>query len=164
MLNLSTYRVNAFGVRKICVGFVALTVGILLIVSGDVSRAGSYSKYFMSATHLLESDETAKMDGCFGSHNGSDYVESNFSPLNFTPTQQLSLEHLERVIDIVSKSLPEKVHFSIDQEAPSFNGYAFMRGVERHVKLNLGLLLNKLVTQDVLALVVCHEVGHHFGG
>ena len=135
-------------------------------VSGALLVAGSLL-FFQVVSRAANSVASVSVPtGCFEIEDGSVRAKGQMDlrALNFSPRLQLGLEHLERVVSVLEKYSPEKVDFIIDREGISFNGYAYFQNGERKVKLNLGLLLNRYVTQDVLALVACHELGHHFGG
>lgn len=49
-------------------------------------------------------------------------------------------------------------------EAATVNAWAFRRGDDDIVVMFGGLARHASITQDGLALVVCHELGHHIGG
>lgn len=70
----------------------------------------------------------------------------------------------ENVVEILKDFAPEKVDIQVDYKGTEFNAYAFRSGGVASVQLNVGLLLDEQSTEDTVALVACHELGHHFAG
>lgn len=76
----------------------------------------------------------------------------------------LEVSDLEQVAAWLAKEYGPHIEFTVDYDALKFNALASMENETRRVVLNLGLILHPKVTKDVLALIGCHEVGHHLGG
>lgn len=100
--------------------------------------------------------------GCFG--DPVHFLSTlTFSRPNFLkPT--LSSSTFDRIFAVLKEFTPAPVEFEIDRRAMSFDAFAELREGRRVVRLNAGLLLGREIDEDVVALVACHELGHHFGG
>ncbi len=80
-------------------------------------------------------------------------------------------EEFNRISDeIVALFLPfaeiqnAKIQLNKDWKSAAANAYASRTGDTWHVSVFGGLARLKEMTKDSFALVVCHELGHHFGG
>lgn len=73
------------------------------------------------------------------------------------------LEIAEYLIHQFSKFYPDVI-FNIDWPNNTVNAIAWRNGNERHVTLYGGLIRNKWLRVEGVALVIAHEIGHHYGG
>lgn len=96
--------------------------------------------------------------GCFG---GGPAITN---PIGLTPVPSLSTNSFERIFSVLQRFVPEPVEFSVDMRSYRFDAYADLQGEKRVVRMSLGLLFDSMMDEDALALVACHELGHHFGG
>ncbi|NOU77447.1 hypothetical protein GC101_00985 [Paenibacillus sp. LMG 31459] len=56
------------------------------------------------------------------------------------------------------------INFSVDWNNDEVNAYAWISNGERHVQILGGLVRSTTLELEGLALVVAHEIGHHYGG
>lgn len=97
--------------------------------------------------------------GCFGS------VEIPFAGISImSPRSYLGVQDLEDVVQWMNRDFGGEVDARVDYEAMAFNGSAGMDGNRKIVTLNLGLILHPKISKDVIALIGCHELGHHLAG
>ncbi|MBX2989300.1 MAG: hypothetical protein KF802_15535 [Bdellovibrionaceae bacterium] len=64
----------------------------------------------------------------------------------------------------IAKSKGVELVFHKKWDDPTVNAMAYQEGNTWHVEMYGGLARRPEVTPDGFALVVCHELGHHFGG
>jgi len=99
-------------------------------------------------------------EGCFGPE-----AKIMISSFQFTPKSYLGVQDLEDVVRWMEKEYFRTIDISINYDALGFNARAFIESNgNRKVVLNLGLILHPKITKDVIALIGCHEIGHHMGG
>ena len=116
--------------------------------------------FALCITVTLTAEAARKLgENCFG--DGFVFQGATFPLLGRGP---LEVSDLEQVAAWLAKEYGPTIEFTVDYDALKFNALASMENQTRRVVLNLGLILHPKVTKDVLALIGCHEVGHHLGG
>ena len=94
-------------------------------------------------------------------------VAFNFRSNITRETYEKILANLETLYsDEVKKKKGQPLTVVKAWESPEVNAYAYLghyRDV-RYVKIHGGLARHAELTEDGLAAVVCHEIGHHIGG
>lgn len=83
----------------------------------------------------------------------------NLRPLDDT----LPLELAEYLVTHFRKSYPGIV-YHINWTDNTVNAYAWREGGTRHVAILGGLIRHRAIEIEGLALVLAHEIGHHYGG
>jgi hypothetical protein len=100
--------------------------------------------------------------GCFGAES---FVAAPLLGLGgFSPKSYLGVQDLEDVVRWMNKDYGPDIDARIIYEALTFNASAEVDGPLRIVSLNLGLILHPKISKDVIALIACHELGHHLAG
>ncbi|MFZ8934727.1 MAG: M48 family metalloprotease [Bacteriovoracaceae bacterium] len=74
------------------------------------------------------------------------------------------ISQIERIYSPIFRSKGKTLVIKKDWEDSVVNAYAKLSGTTAHVVMSGGLARHPVITNDALALVVCHEVGHHIGG
>ena len=75
----------------------------------------------------------------------------------------MTREQAQRLADYFKRFYPDVVyHVNWDDE--TVNAYAWKEGSTRHVAILGGLMRHKAIQGEGLALVLAHELGHHYGG
>lgn len=72
-------------------------------------------------------------------------------------------ERAEELAEYFKKYYPDVI-YHIDWDDDTVNAYAWKEGNERHVALLGGLLRHKALQIQGVALVLAHELGHHYAG
>lgn len=99
--------------------------------------------------------------GCFGGGR----MFSVFAASMSTPVPGMSSRAFERVFSVLREFTPEPVEFVVETTSFAFDARASISdNGQRKVHMMLGLLLGRGMDDDALAMVACHELGHHFGG
>lgn len=128
------------------------------------SRIFAIAVLFFAATASAESAPTGlsnnSIGGCFGGR--PQFAMATIS--GFTPAPALSTRAFEKVFSVLKDFTPEPVEFIVETTSLTFDALAVYDSGRRRVHMMLGLLLARGMDEDALALVACHELGHHFGG
>lgn len=98
--------------------------------------------------------------GCFGTR--PTYMIS--AMMNASPVPSLSTRAFEKVFSVLRDFTPEPVEFVVETSSLAFDALAVYDNGNRKIHMMLGLLLARGMDEDALALIACHELGHHFGG
>jgi len=81
---------------------------------------------------------------------------------------QIALDLINRVDRVFSTIVAEaggNLKIALDVENPKVNAFAERdRQKNWHVNIMGGLIRHQLMTTDALAMVICHELGHHLAG
>lgn len=101
----------------------------------------------------------AKVRGCFGPDGFVIATATNLSPRSY-----LGVQDLEDVVKWMNRDFGPGIESRINFEGMSFNAGAELDGSLKVVTLNLGLILHPKISKDVIALIGCHEIGHHLAG
>jgi len=72
-------------------------------------------------------------------------------------------ERAEELAEYFKKYYPDVI-YHIDWDDDTVNAYAWKEGEQRHVALLGGLLRHKALQIQGIALVLAHELGHHYAG
>jgi len=87
--------------------------------------------------------------------NSNSMTRSEFSSI---------ITQIEEIYTPIFKSVGKNLIIKKDWEDSVVNAYAKLTGQTAYVVMSGGLARHPVITNDALALVVCHEVGHHIGG
>jgi hypothetical protein len=119
--------------------------------------------YSFALALLLLTQTIFACDGFFPPNNLS-------IPVN-DKNEGLSFEEFNSVIDQVSSTYKDVVTnhggelaVTRDWESPTVNAGTWREGKFWKIILYGGMARHKEMTKDALALVLCHEIGHHLGG
>lgn len=80
-------------------------------------------------------------------------------PKDSSMTQEIARE----ISDHFRRFYPDVV-YHVDWDDETVNAFAWREGGRRHVSLLGGLLRHKALGREGVALVLAHELGHHYGG
>lgn len=75
----------------------------------------------------------------------------------------LSPEDTNKVLGIFQNSYGD-VQFILNQDAPEANAQAIQFFGSKAILVEGGLLKIDDMTKDIFSLILCHELGHHYGG
>ena len=75
-----------------------------------------------------------------------------------------AIDSVETVYSPIVSSMGGKLNIIRNWTDGTVNAYAQRSGTEWKVSMFGGLARHETITEDGMALVVCHEVGHHIGG
>ena len=93
------------------------------------------------------------------------YLEDNHYLSNMTEDQfDNVVNRIQKYLGPVSENTGMPLKILGHWEDSTVNAYAYVRNGVRYVEIFGGLARRPEVTRDALALVLCHEVGHHLGG
>lgn len=82
---------------------------------------------------------------------------------NLTPEQQSVIEKIQEIYLPIFSSLNQKLSVNI-LESSETNAHATYELGNPVIKISKGMIQHSELTQDALALVLCHELGHFLGG
>lgn len=107
-----------------------------------------------------------------GIGNGGFLPENNFYiPANQKAITGISEEEFNQAIDEVEaiyqpiiSNMGAKLNIERNWTDGTVNAYASQSGKAWKVAMFGGLARHETITKDAMALVVCHEIGHHIGG
>lgn len=99
------------------------------------------------------------VQGCFGGAPKMSFM-SRFTDPSAPEVHAV----FDKVVSVLQDFGAEHINFEVDYNEMEFNAYAYKSMTGRNVVLNVGLLLDEESSEDTVALVACHETGHHFGG
>lgn len=74
------------------------------------------------------------------------------------------INEIEEIYKPIFSEKGKKLFINKDWEDSVVNAYAKLEGRDAYVHMSGGLARHPVINADSLALVVCHEVGHHIGG
>ena len=93
------------------------------------------------------------------------HLQDSMYLTNMTQTEFLAiLNKVRKVYSPIISRLGARLNIIGRWEDSTVNAYAYQRGGTWYVEIFGGLARRPEVTADGLALVVCHELGHHVGG
>lgn len=75
----------------------------------------------------------------------------------------LDTQKMENVIQIFQSAYPD-VQFILSSQSTEINAQAIQFFGSKAILINGGVLQMENITTDDFGLIVCHELGHHFGG
>lgn len=75
-----------------------------------------------------------------------------------------AIDEVEEVYAPIIASMGAKLEIERNWNDGTVNAYAQQAGKTWKVAMFGGLARHKAITKDAMALVVCHEIGHHIGG
>jgi hypothetical protein len=109
---------------------------------------------------------------CSEDGKGGFVPENNlFIPAGVKSINTISEEEFNQAIDQVEEvyapiiaSMGAKLKIERNWNDGTVNAYAQQTGKTWNVAMFGGLARHKAITKDAMALVVCHEIGHHIGG
>lgn len=126
-------------------------------------------KTLLTLVVLLSFDSTLACDS--NGHSGLLPKGNLFLSLNYSETGNFTKERFHQIVDDVvslyqdkAKRLGTKIVSIQDWDKEEVNAYATQDDGNFTIKLYGGLARSEVLTEDGFALVVCHELGHHFGG
>jgi hypothetical protein len=97
--------------------------------------------------------------------NHLDRLDDPSAPSNITEEQfNAIVDHIVDMWQPIAESHHAKLVASKNWDDSTVNAYAQQSGPNWHVSFFGGLARRPELTPDAFALVVCHELGHHFGG
>jgi hypothetical protein len=85
--------------------------------------------------------------------------------LELRPTDvEVDIDEVEEVYAPIIASMGAKLNIERNWSDGTVNAYASQSGKTWKVAMFGGLARHATITKDAMALVVCHEIGHHIGG
>lgn len=75
----------------------------------------------------------------------------------------LDLQKMENVIQVFQSNYPE-VQFILSAQSTETNAQAIQFFGSKAILINGGFLQMENITTDDFGLIICHELGHHYGG
>jgi hypothetical protein len=127
---------------------------ILFLISGSV---------FSSSRPMLLSDDS--VTNCFPSNNLR--YSKNFKNAGLTLFDLLNIikQFEEKMGPIIKKEFQKNVIYNYDWDSDRVNAHATRDNANNAViVINGGLVRHPLMTRDALTAIICHELGHQFGG
>ncbi len=105
--------------------------------------------------------------GCYPQRN---FMAGYFAKGIFKPV--IPLSEIEKISDGFEKmfapqlaDLGQELDVELDDTATEFNAFAWTEGQRSVIRLNSkAIAFQPMVNKDVVALLLCHELGHHLGG
>ena len=108
------------------------------------------------------------MDGQGGFLPENDlYIPAGIKGINTGITEaqfNSAIDKVETIYAPIISSMGAKLNIQRKWDDGTVNAYASQSGKTWTVAMFGGLARHKTITEDGMALVVCHEVGHHIGG
>ncbi|MCM2351723.1 MAG: hypothetical protein NDI69_17030 [Bacteriovoracaceae bacterium] len=94
------------------------------------------------------------------------YISANQKSINGISEQEFNeaIDEVETVYAPIIAGMGAKLEINRNWDDGTVNAYAQQNGKTWKVAMFGGLARHKTITKDAMALVVCHEVGHHIGG
>lgn len=94
------------------------------------------------------------------------YIPSHIKSINGITEQEFNqaIDEVESVYAPIVASMGAKLDIARNWKDGTVNAYAQQSGKTWKVAMFGGLARHATITKDAMALVVCHEVGHHIGG
>lgn len=116
---------------------------------------------------LATSAFTCSPDGKDGIVAENDlYIPESVKSINGITEQEFNdaIDEIVEIYDPIIASLGAKLIVERKWSDGTVNAYAQQSGKNWKISMFGGLARHAAITQDGLALVVCHEIGHHIGG
>ena len=108
------------------------------------------------------------------SENGKDgflpendlYIPANQKSINGISEEEFNqaIDEVEEIYAPIISNLGAKLNIERKWDDGTVNAYASQAGKTWKVAMFGGLARHATITKDAMALVVCHEIGHHIGG
>ena len=107
------------------------------------------------------------MDGKGGFLPENDlYIPSSVKSINGITKEEFdkAIDEVEHIYAPIVSSLGGNLQIERNWDDGTVNAYASQSGKTWKVAMFGGLARHATITKDAMALVVCHELGHHIGG
>lgn len=132
------------------------------------SNISAFLCLFALHIDVARSHEAYSPLNCVPENNVYIPTNSDNSGMTRDEFEKISILITERY-EHLAKNHGAELVLDLDWENPRVNAHAFQivtptKKQEWHIWMLGGLARHPLVTNDAFALVVCHEVGHHFAG
>ncbi len=94
------------------------------------------------------------------------YIPANQKSINGITEQEFNkaIDEVEEIYAPIVSSMGGKLNIERNWDDGTVNAYASQSGKNWKVAMFGGLARHATITKDAMALVVCHEIGHHIGG
>jgi hypothetical protein len=94
------------------------------------------------------------------------YISASQKSINGITEEEFNkaIDQVEEIYAPIISSMGAKLEISRNWTDGTVNAYAQQAGKTWKVAMFGGLARHATITKDALALVVCHEIGHHIGG
>lgn len=94
------------------------------------------------------------------------YIPSNIKSINGITEEEFNkaIDEVEEIYAPIIANMGAKLVIQRKWSDGTVNAYAQQSGKTWNVAMFGGLARHSTITKDALALVVCHEIGHHIGG
>lgn len=94
------------------------------------------------------------------------YIPANQKSINGITAEEFNkaIDEVETIYAPIISNMGAKLHIERNWEDGTVNAYASQSGNTWKVAMFGGLARHATITKDGMALVVCHEIGHHIGG
>lgn len=94
------------------------------------------------------------------------YIPANQKSINGITESEFNkaIDEVEEIYAPIVASLGGKLDIERKWDDGTVNAYASQSGKTWKVAMFGGLARHETITKDAMALVVCHEIGHHIGG
>ena len=94
------------------------------------------------------------------------YISANQKSVNGISEEEFNkaIDEVEQIYAPIVASMGGKLNIERNWTDGTVNAYASQSGKTWKVAMFGGLARHETVTKDAMALVVCHEIGHHIGG
>lgn len=110
---------------------------------------------------------TCSQDGKDGFLPDNDlYIPSNVKSINGIDEEAFNqaIDEVEKVYAPIIANMGARLNIERKWNDGTVNAYASQSGKTWKVAMFGGLARHATITKDAMALVVCHEIGHHIGG
>lgn len=110
---------------------------------------------------------TCSIDGKGGFVPENDlYISANQKSITGISEQEFNeaIDEVETIYAPIIASMGAKLEINRNWQDGTVNAYAQQVGKTWKVAMFGGLARHSTITKDAMALVVCHEIGHHIGG
>jgi len=94
------------------------------------------------------------------------YISANQKSVNGISEEEFNkaIDEVEQIYAPIVASMGGKLNIERNWTDGTVNAYASQSGSTWKVAMFGGLARHETITKDAMALVVCHEIGHHIGG
>lgn len=94
------------------------------------------------------------------------YIPANQKSINGITEEEFnkSIDEVEEIYAPIVENFGGKLNIERNWSDGTVNAYASQSGKTWKVAMFGGLARHATITKDAMALVVCHEIGHHIGG